>query len=312
MNFRSANLFTRLLEMSPLSARELSRVIATAPHRYKSHFIKKRHGRGKRLISQPTAELKYFQRWLVDNELNQLPVHDAATAYRKGCSILDHATPHAKQRYLLKLDFKDFFPSLNEHALRHCLERDCNYSEEELEILCNLLLKSASIEGGPLQLSIGAPSSPFISNYLMWEFDIAMQQYCEVMGVMYSRYADDLAFSTDTPRLLDKVFDSVQQILASISYLPLILHPDKTVNVSKKRRRLLVGLTLANDGNVSIGREEKRRLRAALHAYTQGRLPCDEVARLVGMLSFVWSIDPKFVENLCQRHGFSRISDLLR
>ena len=312
MNFRSANLFTRLLEMSPLSARELSRVIATAPHRYKSHFIEKRHGRGKRLISQPTAELKYFQRWLVDNELNQLPVHDAATAYRKGRSILDHATPHAKQRYLLKLDFKDFFPSLNENSLRYCLKRDCSYSEEELGIICNLLLKSASLDGGPLQLSIGAPSSPFISNYLMWEFDIAMQQYCEVMGVMYSRYADDLAFSTDTPRLLDQVLDTVQNILASISYLPIILNPDKTVNVSKKRRRLLVGLTLANDGNVSIGREEKRHLRAALHAYTQNRLPRDEVARLAGMLSFVWSIDQKFVDNLCQRHGFSRISDLLR
>ncbi|WP_409408769.1 retron St85 family RNA-directed DNA polymerase [Acidithiobacillus ferriphilus] len=311
MSFRSTDLFTRLLKISPLSIRELSRVITTAPHRYKTHYIEKRHGRGKRLISQPTAELKYFQRWLVDNELNQLPVHDAAMAYRRKRSILDHASPHSKQRYLLKVDFKDFFPSLNENSLRHCLNRDRDYSEEELTILCNLLLKSTRIDGMPLQLSIGAPSSPFISNYLMWEFDTKIQQYCDVMNVTYTRYADDLAFSTNTPRLLDQVLGSVQKVLASISYLPLILNPEKTVNVSKKRRRLLVGLTLANDGNVSIGRNEKRRLRAALHAHTQGQLSRDEVARLVGILSFVWSIDPSFVETLCQRHGYSGISDLL-
>jgi RNA-directed DNA polymerase len=310
MSYSKAPLFRRLQDVSPLSVRELTHLIGTAPHRYKNHYIEKRHGRGRRLISQPTAELKYFQRWLIENELARLPVHEAATAYRRGYSILDHAARHARQRYLLKADFRDFFPSLNEHSLRHCLQRDCSYDESELFILCNLLLRSASIVE-PLQLSIGAPSSPFISNYLMWEFDISIQRFCADIGVAYSRYADDLAFSTDTPRRLDEVLQLVQETIAGLSYLTLTLNPDKTVNVSKKRRRLLVGLVLANDGSVSVGREEKRRLRAVMHAYTQGRLLADEVTRLAGLLSFVWSIDPTFVERLCQRHGLSHISDLL-
>lgn len=310
MSYSETPLFSRLREVSPLSVRELSRLITTAPHRYKNHYIEKRHGRGKRLISQPTAELKYFQKWLVENELAWLRVHEAATAYRRGRSILDHAAPHAKQRYLLKADFKNFFPSLNEHSLRHCLERDCSYEAGEIALLCNLLLRSESIFE-PLQLSIGAPSSPFVSNYLMWEFDLEMQRYCTEVGVVYSRYADDLAFSTDTPRQLDEVLGFVKAKIAELPYLQLTLNPDKTVNVSKKRRRLLVGLTLANDGKVSVGREEKRRLRAAMHAFSQGRLAANEISRLAGVLSFVWSIDPKFVERLCQRHGLTHISNLL-
>lgn len=311
MKYRGTDLFNRILDMSPLSETELSHVISTAPHRYKTHYIEKRHGRGWRLIAQPTAELKYFQKWLVNHELKKLPVHDAAKAYRKGSSILDHAAPHASQKYLLKVDFKDFFPSLNENALRVCVERDCKYSAAEIDLLCNMLLMFSGNEK-PLRLSIGAPSSPFVSNYLMREFDVIIQDYCDANGVVYSRYADDLAFSTNASRLLDEVLVIIQEKLASIPYLSLNLNPEKTVNVSKKRRRMLVGLTLANDGNVSIGRDAKRRLRASLHAHTQGHLPDEEVSRLAGMLSFVWSIDPGFVEGLCHKYGFTRISDLLK
>ena len=107
-------LFRRLLILSPFSEWELVALIHTAPLRYKDHYILKRNGRGRRLISQPTLELKFLQRLLVSKEFVNLPMHDAAVAYRRCHSIKDHAAPHASNKYLLKLDFKDFFPSLEE------------------------------------------------------------------------------------------------------------------------------------------------------------------------------------------------------
>lgn len=307
MNIANAPLFERLLALSPFSARELGILIATAPHRYKDHYIEKRNGRGKRLISQPTAELKFLQRLIVRHEFSSLPIHEAATAYRPHRSIKAHALPHASARYLLKLDFRDFFPSLKASALRYRLSRDATYTEQELWVLCQLLCRRPKRDA-ELQLSIGAPSSPFLSNYLMWEFDCRLTEFCRACGAEYTRYADDIAVSTSSPHVLDAVEGEVRRLLGELSYLGLSLNEDKTVNVSKKSRRTLVGLVLANDGVVSIGREEKRRLRAAMHRLTQGKLPTEEIARFRGQLAFAYSIDPSFVNDLCARNNYASIS----
>ncbi|MCE7914877.1 MAG: RNA-directed DNA polymerase [Nitrosomonas sp. PRO4] len=307
MSFAREPLFVRLLDLTPFSERDLAILIATAPRRYKDHYIEKRNGRGKRLISQPTAELKFVQRLLIKHELTHLQLHEASVAYRSGSSIMDHASPHASARYLLKLDFKDFFPSLKASTLQYRFTKDSDYSENEKWILCQLLCRGSLITGD-LQLSIGAPSSPYISNYLMWEFDTKLTEFCKKYSAEYTRYADDLAISTSQPHALDKIESEVRRLLMELSYLKLTLNEDKKVNVSKKNRRTLVSLRLANDGNVSVGRQRKRQLRAAMNALIHGRLSTAEISRFRGMMAFVYSIDPNFVDQLCSKNGFATIS----
>lgn len=309
MNFYQTPLFFRLLAASPFSTRELGLAIITAPERYKDHFIEKRNGRGRRLISQPTAEIKHLQRLIVQHEFASLRLHDSAVGYRAGMSILNHAAPHAKERYLLKLDFKDFFPSLKESAICHCLKRDASFSEEELWIVSRVLCRK-DLRSDLLQLSIGAPSSPFVSNYLMFEFDTLIFGFCQGIGVRYTRYADDLAFSTSTPHLLDVVYEEVRRLLSALGYLGVSLNEQKTVNVSTKNRRTLVGLNLSNQGTASIGRDAKRTLRAAMHNLSKGKLSSQEVAKLRGQLAFVHAIDPDFVASLCTKYGYAKISDI--
>jgi len=311
MSIVATPLFARLLEMTPFSERELVVLIATAPLRYKDHYIQKRHG-GKRLISQPTKEIKYLQRLLVSRELSALPVHEAATAYRPGKSTLDHASPHARAKYLLKLDFKDFFLSLTNGAIEHRLQLDTDYSRAERWMLCNLLCRQSKRESGPLRLAVGAPSSPYVANYLLSEFDSKLGETCDTLSVRYTRYADDMAFSTSIPNTLHLVHEKVQELLVTTAYLGLDLNPCKTVNVSSRYGRYLVGLTLSNDGLVSVGRDEKRRLRAALHQLKMGSLPPDERPRLIGQLAYVYGVDPLFIDTLCKHFGYVSIGDVVR
>lgn len=309
MSIATAPLFQRLLARSPFSEHELSVLIATAPSRYKVHYIEKRNGRGRREIAQPTKEIKFLQRMLVKYELATLPIHAAAIAYRAGLSIADHARPHAHGRYLLKLDFKDFFPSIRWSSLAHRLTSDTQYTKVELWILGNLLCRKANTSGVH-QLSIGAPSSPLVSNYVLHEFDSNLTEFCSRNGVRYTRYADDLAFSTHIPGFLDTVEQEVRRLLRELNYLGLQLNEEKSVNVSKKRRRTLVGLTLSNDGHTSIGREAKRHLRLAIHRAAFGRLDPTEVTNLRGRLAFTYAIDPTFVDELLARYGFSSIAGI--
>ena len=309
MSIETAPMFQRLLARTPFSEKELVVLIATAPTRYKDHYISKRNGRGKRLISQPTKEIKFLQRLLVKYELADLPMHEAAMAYRKGISTKQHATQHASSRYLLKLDFRDFFLSLHESALDYRLAQDTHFSHAERWMVCNILCRRVP-KTAIQRLSIGAPSSPFISNYLLHEFDTKLTAFCRSQGVRYTRYADDLALSTSNPHTLDLVKDEVLRILQELAYLGLSLNAEKTINVSRKKRRTLVGLTLSNSGDVSVGREEKRRLRAVFHSFSKGMLPPDEIGRLRGKLAYLFGIDPEFVTSLCKRYGVTNIGDI--
>jgi RNA-directed DNA polymerase len=307
MSIATAPLFQRLLARSPFSEHELTVLIATAPSRYKVHYIEKRGGRGRREIAQPTKEIKFLQRMLIKHELATIAIHDAAIAYRPGMSIADHARPHAHGRYLLKLDFKNFFPSIKWPAIAHRLTQDTQYTKVELWILRNLICRAAN-STSVHQLSIGAPSSPHVSNYVLHEFDSRLTDFCSSLGVRYTRYADDLALSSKTPGTLDDVEQEVRHLLEQLDYLGLQLNEEKSVNVSRKRRRTLVGLTLSNDGHVSIGRDAKRQLRGAIHRAALGTLGPEDTANLRGRLAFVYAVDPAFVDQLLARYGFVSIA----
>lgn len=286
----------------PLSSREVNILIYTAPKRYKVHNIEKRNGRGIRTIAQPTPELKLVQKWLVSHFLKDLPIHEAAMAYRLGRGIKDHAQMHAVGRYLLKLDFKDFFPSIKaedlaEHTLRH-LKLDVM----DQVALSQLLFRKVPSEA-KLSLSIGAPSSPFISNAVMFGFDEMVAIYCDSVGVKYSRYADDLAFSTNKPFILSQVREKVVQICKEIAYPRLALNDEKTVFTSKKHNRHLTGLVLSNEGKASLGREKKREIRAMAHHFLQNKLPIVDHGKLRGLIAFSASVDKDFVTSIRRMMG---------
>src|SRR6266850_6670962 len=95
-----------------LTQRELLRLIRSAPRRYKVYQIPKRAPGQFRTIAQPAREVKRLQYWVMQYLLDGFAVHPAATAYRRGQNIADNARQHVHSRFLLKLDFVDFFPSI--------------------------------------------------------------------------------------------------------------------------------------------------------------------------------------------------------
>lgn len=292
------DLIERLQAAFPFSRREIELLINTAPRRYKVHFIEKRNGRGKRLIAQPTAELKSVQRWITSTYLDNLPVHPAAMAYRPKLGIKDHAQLHAPNRYLLKLDFQDFFPSICGRDFQSHLAifvRDLTLPDR---VALTRLLFRLDPETKNLILSIGAPSSPALSNTMMYSFDLALAKFCNDLNVQYSRYADDLALSTNTPHILEQVKSFVVDTCKALPYPRLTLNEDKTVFTSKKFQRQLTGLVLSNEGVASIGRDRKREIRSMANHFSKGHLSVEEVTKLRGLLAFTLSIDAAYVQSI--------------
>jgi RNA-directed DNA polymerase len=304
------NLTDLLARKLPLSPGELQLLITTAPNRYKLHTIEKRHNRGKRLIAQPTAEVKIVQKLLQGNLQKILPIHENAKAYRLKTSIKDHAEPHAKQRYLLKIDFENFFPSITSDDFSQHLSEFTDLNQNEIKELCQVFFwrpKGAN----RLVLAIGAPSSPWLSNTILYDFDFHLSNYCQDNGIIYTRYADDLALSTNTRNILEEAFIYVRTLCANLSYPQLTINEDKTVFTSKKFNRTLTGLVLSNDGSVSIGRDKKREVRALANYYSRGLLEPEKIAHLRGLLAFTLSIDRTFNTSIKRMLGQKKYEELM-
>lgn len=285
-----------------------AQLIRSAPERYAHYKIPKRKG-GERDISQPASELKIVQRALIDWLLSKLPVHPAATAYAEGTSIRLNAARHAENGPIKKYDFRDFFPSLTEHAwLWYCQKHEICDRQNAITLARLLFMRPPG--GSILRLSIGAPSSPILSNILMYQFDRTIAERVGEHYVTYTRYADDLTFSAQRTGYLTSVDKILRQTIAELPYPRLRINEDKTVTATTKFRREVTGLILTNDQRVSLGRARKRELRSRIHHFKEGKLDIDQAVKLAGHMAFARDVEPEFYTRMERVYGANTIKAL--
>jgi len=302
----------KLLESLVISGEQLNRIIVRSPHTYKQYNIPKKSG-GLRAIAQPARATKYLQHWLINNIFNELNIHSAAAAYQKGCSIKKNAQYHANNSYIAKFDFINFFPSIKgsdikAHLISHFGERLTENDLSDIVRISCIRLNGRS----DFSLSVGAPCSPIISNSIMYEFDRRVVGWCSENNIRYTRYADDLTFSTNVKGATSRIEPYIRDVVRNLEHPSLRFNRKKTTHLSKKNQRRVTGLILTNDGEVSIGRSKKREISSLIHKFTIRQLPDDEVCRLQGLLGFSKGVEPKFIFRLNKKYGENVISTIFK
>lgn len=302
----TTKLMAILSQWSGLKISDVEYIVRSAPRRYKVFSIPKRSG-GERVIAQPSRELKALQRLITDRIIFDLPVHGAAHGYVKGRGIKSNAAAHANSNFILKMDFSNFFPSirpadLGRHMKKHLAAQ---VTEEERRQLYNLVFWRPRGERG-LRLCIGAPSSPFISNTIMFDLDSKIHEICQVAGVIYTRYADDLTFSCAEKGVLGQLEARVSSIIDGSKSPRLSVNNEKTVHISRAQRRTVTGININSVGALSIGRDRKRLIRSMVHKSTLGQLSFEEDRELNGLLAFANDIEPEFAVKMRARKSVSR------
>jgi RNA-directed DNA polymerase len=304
----TTSLRSRLLESFGVSEAQLNRLIARAPHTYKIYTIPKRTG-GLRTIAQPAKETKYLQYWLMENYFSKLPIHTSAMAYQKESSIKRNADAHKDNPYLAKFDFRSFFTSikhldLSNHFRSHLGKK---LLDEEIADIARISCISQPGTVG-LCLSIGAPSSPILSNSIMYEFDNGVAEWCAPRSITYTRYADDLCFSTSEKGITSSIEPVIRLIAKQLTYPRLQFNSEKTTLVSMKFQRRITGLILDNTGNVSLGRERKRLVSAMIYRALNRQLSDEELLKLKGLLAFALDAEASFVDRMRLKYGSETIN----
>lgn len=288
------------------SYRDIFRYALRASRRYKYYTIPKRTG-GTRNIAQPSKELKEYQRYIVEKIFDNLPTHDTVYSYQKEKNIKKMATKHLNAKFLLRVDFKDFFPSIKGENIRLFIKKNMHLLETSISdydlTLINLLVCKSN------KLTIGAPSSPMISNVILYDLDTYLFDKCKEEDIIYTRYADDLYFSTTHLNRLEKILPLLKQYLKSF-FIRLIINEDKNIYTSKKRRQQITGLTLTTDKKLSVGRKKKRYIKSLIFKFSQQKITLEEVNYLKGYMSYLYSIEPEYIDNLRNKFGSDIIGQL--
>ena len=289
-----------------LSPAFIAGIARGASYEYKVYQIPKRAG-GWREIHHPSKRLKALHRWLLANVIDNLPFHQAARAYRKNQSIFQNASLHVGSRFLLRMDLINFFPSIT-HAdvAKYIADRKTlfhGWSPSDVEIFCKLVCRNSA-------LTIGAPTSPALSNAICYEMDTQLEALCTKNQVTYSRYADDLFFSTGQPNVLRDFETEVAKIISKLRIpAALKVNPKKTRHSSRRGARRVTGVVLGSDGQPHIGRKFKRKIRALIHKFYS--LDGPTRASLSGMIAYASGFDPQFVNNLITKYGLTVVRDAM-
>lgn len=267
-NAKSLHDVADLLRYQPKS---LSYVIYKMPVKYETFTVPKKTG-GVRTISAPRPELKLLQRRLSDglqscwDEINteKKITKPISHGFRKGASILTNASVHRGRRFVFNVDIKDFFDSINFGRVYGFFVKNKDFALSES--VAKVLAAIACHDG---KLPQGSPCSPVISNLIGQILDIRLAQLAHRYGCSYSRYADDLTFSTN-----ERIFPSAIAVsnidhswVAGVALSKIIekagfeLNPKKTRMQYLDSRQEVTGLIVNRRINT---RPEYRRLARAM------------------------------------------------
>ena len=286
------------------------------------HFsIPKKRG-GKREISSPKTKLRAAQSWLLENVLAKQEIHEAAMAFRPARSICDNAAQHNGRALVIRVDLKDFFPSVGFKRVKRTYQ-SFGYNEgvasifallstEAPRVAMNFDGKKYHVAIGERALPQGACTSPALTNILCKTLDARLAGICEKLGFTYTRYADDLVFSTDN---LDG--DPVSQILhwarLVIRENGFEINEEKLMVMRKGSRQAVTGLVVnAQDAEgPRLSRRDLKKFRAFLHHYEKfGRekmtekIGRDALSYARGYLSFIHMVRPEHAAKLISAHSW--------
>lgn len=263
---------------------------------YHTFSILKKNG-DKREIDAPNDELKFVQKrlaillwanqkksWRLNNTKPNI-----SHGFEESKSIITNAKIHRNKKIVLNLDLEDFFPSIHFGRVKGFFEKNKNFKVPKEVAL--VIARLVCYKG---RLPQGAPTSPIISNLICRILDFRLLKLAKKYRLDYTRYADDLTFSTNSSSFVDEEQFFLDKLEKEIIRAGFKINAKKTRLQFSNSRQEVTGLTVNKKLNVS--KEFYKNTRAMAHKlYTTGEFLIDgesgTINQLEGRFAFINQLD---------------------
>lgn len=296
--FENITTITDLAKILKIPQKKLTYIlyIKKTDNSYTSFMIPKKSG-GERTINKPSDDLKDIQRSIVNllwekqliiwKEYNIKP--NISHAFVKKKSIISNAGVHKNKRYVFNMDLEDFFDSFHFGRVRGFFEKNKNFLFPQ-----NIATVLAQLTCYNSCLPQGAPSSPIITNLICNILDMKLLQVAKKFKLDYTRYADDLTFSTNDRHFIENLEVFKAQTESIINYSGFKINEKKTRLQSQNSRQVVTGLVV--NKKVNINRDFYKETRSmANKLYKNGEFEINgkiaTINQLEGRFAFINQID---------------------
>jgi hypothetical protein len=238
----------------------------------------------KRWIEAPNDELKNIQEKILYKILYKFHATKFAHGFVRGKSVVSCAKEHTGKKFVLKIDLKNFFPSITREMVYHSLRDMINKDNFKYIITA---AEMCLLDG---RLPQGAPTSPALSNLVMISLDMCLYGIARKFGCSYTRYADDLVFSSND----ETIYKMIPIIKRAIDCFGLVVNEKKVKVLKKHQRQKVTGLVVNSEGQTSVERRKRMNLRAYVHHILTGKRDINTVnmSKLKGHISFIEMANP--------------------
>ncbi|MCX8057788.1 MAG: reverse transcriptase family protein [Spirochaetes bacterium] len=261
---------------------------------YVSFPLKKRNG-SVRWIDAPIEELKTVQKEILTNLLDKIPVCDWVYGFVKNKSAIDGAKLHLNKKVILNIDIKDFFSSITLNKVYGIFIKIVSYNNNKYNLnltnqieLVNYLSLLTTRNG---KLPQGAPTSPALSNIYMYYIDNRFNSIAKQYNLTYTRYADDLTFSSDDYNFDMKIIINKVEPILNAAGLKI---NKKKLRIMRPHRRMEVTGIVVNK-QLGVPRYKWKNLRAMLHNIDKNniKLKPKEIKQILGKIEWISKLNPK-------------------
>lgn len=278
---------------------------------YSTFTIPKKNG-GERTINAPNEELKNIQKKLVvllENHYNELvekkKFRDSFLhAFIKDRSIITNARIHRNKNFILNIDLENFFETIHFGRVKGFFEKDFNFKvpSEVALIIAQLTCYKGS-------LPQGAPTSPIISNLIGKILDLRLIKLCKKYKLNYTRYADDLTFSTNDYSFVKNFNKILEDIKIEVNKSGFKVNDKKTRVQNYRLRQDVTNLTV--NKKINVQKKYFKNTRAmANHLYRNNEFFIDgdlgTLNQLEGRFAFINQIDKYNNKNIIHKYNSSK------
>lgn len=293
----------------------------------------------KRKLDVPIDELKELQELLKDIlKISGIKEHDAAHAYVEKRSNVTNAKIHKYSKHILNIDLKDFFPSISSSMIKKELSRLIHFDFRNIDLhngetrqlnenqIIELLQVKENIHRiyemitdvacyrntglGVDYLPQGSPLSPILTNLVMMRFDYILDNKVKTKtvnhpnGLLYTRYCDDLTFSSFKAINKYEVLQTVNSVLNTVSP-SMKINMEKIKYLTSSGKCYVTGVKINKDQNATYGHEKKAILKREIFQLFMARKNGEDVSNyreILGKFAYAKSIEPQSVKNIINKY----------
>ncbi|MFQ2360370.1 MULTISPECIES: reverse transcriptase domain-containing protein [Aeromonas] len=258
-----------------------------------------------------SAKLKAIHRFINLFLFSKLKIKDDVVfSYRPGKNVVDAIRPHANNNYFFTTDIENFFPSINEIVVRDTI--NSNIDNFDVSDIANHIDKIISLTVIDNMLPIGFSTSPSISNACLYDLDNDISSFCKKYNFIYTRYADDLIFSSISKFDVADIKQNIVSILSTQKNTKFSLNHKKTRVSSRSNKIKLMGVVILPNGKVTVDINVKNKVETMLYFYLNDKDKLVDYSGMdyestlgfiSGLLNHINTIDDSYLDKLRMKYG---------